>query len=335
MLLAATGSGVYGFSPTRDNGWEASLKALEGKDVTAIATTEGRLLATPHGVGLQESTDGGVTWATLLEGVNARCLAFGPAGALYLGADPAAIYKGRMAALPEALEGRRPPSNGFEELAALRQLPSVPAWNFPNQPHLGNIHALAFSPRDPERIYAAVEVGGVIVSSDGGKTWVERREGIHLDVHAIASAPGEQEDVLYTATGQGFFRSPNAGRTWESCCDGFASLYLAPLAVHPARPAVVFTAATQGRPRYWRGREGGARCTIYRSENAGATWRPAMGGLPDTLPAAVSVLAVDPSGGETVYAGSADGRLFVSEHLGASWRTLAEDLPPVHGLAFA
>ncbi len=321
MLLAATGSGVYGFSRAGSNGWEASLKALEGEDVTAVAASEGRLVATPRGKGLQQSSDGGKAWTLLLEGPNARSLAFGPDGALYLGGDPAAIYKGR--------------GNHFEELTGIRALPSLPSWNFPNPPHLGNIHSLAFGQRDRETIYAAVEVGGVIVSNDGGESWVERREGIHLDVHAIASAPGEEEDVLYTATGQGFFRSRNAGVSWESCCDGLASLYLAPLAVHPTRPETVFTAATEGRPRYWRAREGGARCTVYRSHDGGGLWQPAMGGLPDTLPGAVSVLAIDPADPDTVYGGTSDGKLLAGEDLGAKWRTLAEGLPPVHGIALA
>lgn len=113
------------------------------------------------------------------------------------------------------------------------------------------------------------------------------------------------------------------------------SLYLAPLAVHPTHPEVVFIAATQGRPRYWRGRDGGARATIYRTLDGGDTWQPAMGGLPETLPGAVSVLAINPAEPDTVYAGTADGRLLAGEELGTRWRTLEDGLPPVHGLAFA
>ena len=173
----------------------------------------------------------------------------------------------------------------------------------------------------------------MIASRDGGNTWVELREGLHLDVHAIACTPGEGADVLHAVTGQGFFRSQDAGRTWESACIGFASLYLAPLAVHPDRPKVLLTAATQGRPRYWRGRTGGACATIYRSENGGTTWEAVMGGLPETLPGAVEVLAVEPGDVDTVYAGTADGKVLVSRSLGNSWSVLAEGLPPVHALA--
>lgn len=104
MLLVATSSGLYGFSP--------ALTTLDGEDVTAIAATDGRLLATPRGKGLQQSVDGGKTWATVVDGVNARCVGFGPDGAAYLGADPAAIYKSS--------------GNGFEELDGVRRLPTFP-----------------------------------------------------------------------------------------------------------------------------------------------------------------------------------------------------------------
>lgn len=316
MLLAGTSSGMYGFSPRAGGGWDASVVAFKGEDVVAIATTEGNLLAAVGGQGVHESADGGLTWIPQLEKVNPECLAVAPDGAVYLGADPAAIHV------------RRPGAETFDELDAIRQLPSYPSWNFPNPPHLGNIHDLAFSAHDPNTIYAAVEVGGVIVSRDSGETWEELREGLHLDVHGLVSAPGNGTDVLYAATGQGFFRSEDNGRTWESACNGFRARYLVPVAVHSERPEVVFTSATQGRPRYWRGRAGGACATIYRSENGGASWRPVMTGLPDTLPGQVEVLAADPSDVDTIYAGTVDGRVLMSRSLGDSWGVVAEGLPP-------
>ena len=102
---------------------------------------------------------------------------------------------------------------------------------------------------------------------------------------------------------------------------------MTPLAASPEQPEVVFTSGTEGRPRYWRGRDGGARGTIYRSTRAGDAWEPVV----EHLPGAVEVLAVD---GNAVYAGTADGKILKGDGLGESWTVMAEGLPPVHKIAF-
>ncbi len=305
MLLAATGSGLYGFSSEG----QAALQVLHGKAVTAVAATPERVYAAVRGAGVLESAEG-AQWDVALDGVNARCLGVAPDGGVYAGTDPAAVYRSY--------------GEGFELLDSIRELPSYPLWTFPNPPHVGNIRCVTFS---DDTVYAAVEVGGVIGSRDGGKTWSEMREGLHPDVHWVTCAT---DGTLYAATGQGFFRSRESGASWESCCDGLQTIYLTPLAVSSERPEVVFTSGTEGRPRYWRGRDGGARGTIYRSTKAGDAWEPVMGGLDG----AVEVLAIDPADPETVYAGTADGKILKGVDLGNSWTVLADGLPPVHKIAF-
>src|SRR6266516_1509129 len=59
MLVAGTGSGIYGYSPQGDR----VLTALEGEDVTAVAVAHDKLLATVRAKGLLESGDGGRSWA--------------------------------------------------------------------------------------------------------------------------------------------------------------------------------------------------------------------------------------------------------------------------------
>jgi len=318
MLLAATGSGIFQLSTGSAT---ATVAAFDKDYVSAVCTIDGKLLAAVRDQGIYESLDGGDSWELLLADVNARTIDAAPDGATYIGADPAAIYC------------RRSGVESFVEVSAIRALPTFATWSFPNTPHQGNIHHFAFSASHPEAIYAAVEVGGVLVSTDGGSSWIESREGIHLDVHSIGCAPGET-DVLYTATGQGFFRSVDVGHTWDAACDGLESLYLVPLAVHPERSEIVFTAATHARPRYWRGRDGGARTTLYRSENGGDSWQPVMGGLPESLLGAVDALTIDPHEPDTIYAGTSDGQVLVSAALGDGWRVLAQGLPPILDFAF-
>jgi photosystem II stability/assembly factor-like uncharacterized protein len=181
-------------------------------------------------------------------------------------------------------------------------------------------------------VYAGVEVGGIIRTEDEGESWEEFHEGLHLDLHTLAGAQIDGADVLYTATGQGFFRSADRGVSWQSCCDGLGSLYMVPLVVHPRDPRLLISAATRGRPRYWRERPEGAMSTIYRSTDGGDHWEPSMTGLADALPGQVEVLSVDRANPDLVYGGTLDGIVLFSGDRGQSWTVLAEGLPPVQAL---
>ena len=320
MLAVGTSSGIYRFE-AHDGAWELHDRSLEDEAISGIAAEVGpggRVVASARHTGLYQSDDRGATWSHVLADVDPWTVALAPDGTVYAGVEPAGVYRSR------------PAGEGFEECAAVRTLPSYRTWTFPQAPFMGNIRSFAFSRRDPRTVYAAVEVGGVLCSTDGGETWTESHEGLHIDVHTVGSAPGDG-DILYAATGRGFYRSPDGGVSWESACEGFRGLYAVPLAVHPKMPEVVFTAVAQGRPRYSRG-PAGASVTLYRSIDGAATWEPIMSGLPETLAGAVAALAVDAEEG-TLYAGTTDGSVLAGRSLGDSWDVIAEGLPSVRALA--
>ena len=73
------------------------------------------------------------------------------------------------------------------------------------------------------------------------------------------------------------------------------------------------------------------RLRVYRTVDAGATWRPLENGLPQS--AWVTVLreglvndALDPCG---LYLGTSTGHLFASRDRGESWSMLAAFLPGI------
>ena len=248
-------------------------------------------------------------------------MAVAPDGTAYAGSRPSGIH-------------HRKPGQAWAPLDLLEDQPAYATWNFPNPPHLPNIRNFAFSPSDRHTLYAAVEVGGILVSRDDGATWTNHREGFHLDVHALSTAPGD-EDVLYAATGRGFYRSFNAGAQWEPACTGLRSLYLPHVVAYTKDAHTLITSATEGRPRYWGRRDTGAEATIYRSRDGGARWEPAMNGLPEMLTGAVFDLAVDPASPDRVYAATGDGQVLASDSFGDDWRVLAEGLPPAYAIAVA
>ena len=98
----------------------------------------------------------------------------------------------------------------------------------PYSPEAGCVRGFAFH---GERAYAAVEVGGVLRSDDGGETWrlAEGSDGnpdldgppepfVYPDVHSIDVHPSSP-DLVFAPTGGGFYRSIDGGRTWTLLYD--------------------------------------------------------------------------------------------------------------------
>jgi hypothetical protein len=277
------------------------------------------VLAAARETGIFESLDAGATWEQTAFNLDPWSISFANDGTAYAGTRPSAVY-------------HQPPRDQWRPLNLLTEQPAFGSWTFPVPPHLPNIRDIAFSPSDSRTIYAAVEVGGLLMSTDGGATWENRREGVHLDIHSITVAPGK-EDVIYAATGRGFYRSFNAGRVWEPACDGLRGIYLVPIVANIANPHKLITSATNGRPRYWRRRDSGAEAVIYRSTDGGARWTSVMGGLPEHLTGAVAGLAVNPSNSDALYAALEDGHVYASNTFGDDWSEVASGLPPAHAIA--
>ena len=93
---------------------------------------------------------------------------------------------------------------------ALTGLPSVPTWSFPPRPYTHHVRWIGLHPTDPAVLYAGIELGGVMVTRDGGTTWEDRKPGSQHDAHAIATHP-TVPDRVYEAAGGGVAFSSDAG----------------------------------------------------------------------------------------------------------------------------
>jgi hypothetical protein len=81
-----------------------------------------------------------------------------------------------------------------------------------------------------------IELGGLMLTEDGGHSFSDHRLGAQPDVHALAwhpSAPGR----AYEAGGGGAAWSTDGGRSWELADEGREHRYVWALAVDPAREA--------------------------------------------------------------------------------------------------
>jgi photosystem II stability/assembly factor-like uncharacterized protein len=231
-------------------------------------------------------------------------------GRLYLGVSPAMFYCSRD-------EG-----STWTACESVKRIPGYETWTFPPPPHIPHVRSIAPDPAVYGGVYIGVEEGGVYRSHDGGDTWEGLNEGLYWDVHTVVPAKSSHE--LYATTGAGFHYSADGGGHWTHVPLGHR--YTVPLLAPPWRDGLLLTVTAEGPPPTW---SQGVNGAVYRSEDAGRTWRRAEKGLPPALDWMASALICDDE--SCVYA-AVGGSILVSDDAGESWRTLLEGLPGVRAL---
>jgi hypothetical protein len=254
-------------------------------------------------------------------------------GLLYAGGDPGVLFESRDGGA------------SWELNRGLWEHPSRPKW----QPGGGGLclHSISTWPGEPDRLAVAVSAAGVWLTDDGGATWRRGNAGlvprylpddtpedeIGLCIHRLHRAATRPERMFLQFHG-GVYRSDDAGASWTDIAAGLPSDFGFPLALDPADPdsayVIPLTADTDrvtpdGRVR------------VYETRDAGASWSPRGDGLPPEH-AYLTVLreAFDRIGegpALELYFGATSGTVFGSPDAGASWSTVAANLPPVHSVA--
>jgi photosystem II stability/assembly factor-like uncharacterized protein len=310
-VFVATGDAIVRVSDGRA---QSALEQPGAQCVAVDARSHQRVLTGCREGGVFESEDGGETWHdAALPATDVFSVAYSPAdGAAYAGCEPSALWVRR---------------NGeWEELSALRELPSAPTWSFPPRPWTSHVRWIAPSPHDASLVLVGIELGGLMRTSDGGATWEDHRPGAQRDVHSLAWHPTEPGRA-YEAAGGGSAWSRDDGETWEPVDDGRDRHYTWALAVDPGDPDCWFVSAAPG-PFEAHGTRP-ARAALYRWRGDGP-WEELDLGLPRPLETMPYALAAT---GEGLVAALRDGRLFSSEDQGDSWRPLAEGLTRVVAMA--
>ncbi|MDQ3890394.1 MAG: hypothetical protein M3312_07555 [Actinomycetota bacterium] len=303
-LFAVTGDAVARVREEED-GWAVSL-ALEGSGARCVAVDPGRartIYVGAGGSGVWRSEDAGESWEkTALRQSAVFSIAVGSDGALYAGCEPSMLFR--------SSDGEE-----WEELEALRRLPSAPTWSFPPRPWTSHVRAIAPSPHDPSLLLVGIELGGVMLSDDGGETWHDHRSGAQRDAHAIAWH-ADVHGRAYEAGGGGAAWSFDGGWTWEPADAGRDRHYTWALAVDPVDPDRWYVSASPGP--HSAHRVGHADARLYRW--GGGCWEELTGGLPDPLDAMPYALHV---GDGRLFAGLADGGIYSSADSGESWNRLS------------
>jgi photosystem II stability/assembly factor-like uncharacterized protein len=292
--------------------------------VVVDVNTPSTMYVTTSRDGFFRSTDSGDTWQESNKGIvfkEAWSLEQHPTtGSLFLGTGPGSIFRSDDRGL------------SWQECDGLNALKSRKSWTFPGPPYTAHVKGLGLCESDPDLVWGAVEVGWLVRSKDGGQTWENIRNGESHDSHTVTVLPDDPMTIVSTS-GEGVFRSEDGGDTFVEANVGVERRYMANIAVHKARPDVLFTAGAKGSPRGWDDIPEGADTWVYRSDDRGRTWERLTDGLPDPLRGGPRAVAIDPSDPNVVLIGLVDGTIWESRNGGNSFSLLAEGLPPVNGIA--
>lgn len=311
---------------------------LEGANVRCLSVDPHNtnvIFAGTHGKGVLRSDDCGKTWQPSgMDRQIVKSIAVSPAqpDLIFAGTKPPGVFVSR--------DGGR----SWVELESFRRMRRwwwfTPAEMPVTQPY---VQALAASPTDPDVVIAGVELGGVLRSADGGKTWTGHPKGAILDCHSLAFHPTDGNWV-YQGGGSGAVYSQDAGITWISpdpmtareffrfmfgrstrnSDRGLKARYGWSANGDPARPDVMYCSTAPG-PQHAHSGSGDAQAYIYRSQ-AGAIWEPLSGGLPQPLPHMPYALLNDSAAPGHLYAGLDNGDIWHTADYGDTWHQLPLNL---------
>ena len=206
---------------------------------------------------------------------------------------------------------------------------------------------VAINPSNPDEMYAALEVGGVIRSLDAGASWHSCNRGLlrfceheryrsrigsdtdsegMMDSHALVVTGADANKVIL-ANRLGLFCSEDRGDSWQDMdIARFSALsYARDVCVSPHDADTLFGAFSVAAVSD----EG----SLYRSHDGGASWQRFDHGL--TIASTLMTIATSAHSADRVYCASRRGQVFGTEDGGATWNewSLPDGVQGVYAIA--
>ena len=197
---------------------------------------------------------------------------------------------------------------------------------------------------EPDTLYCGVEPAALFESRDAGATWTLNQGlfdhphrpqwqpgGGGLCLHTIVPDPGHHQRLLVAISTGGCYRTDDGGRTWQPRNKGVRADFMPDkypefgqcvhkVVQHPARPERLFL------QNHW---------GLYRSDDAGDSWRDIAHGVPSDFGFAMAIHPHDP---DTVYIVPIESdefrctpegklRVYRTRNAGDSWEALTRGMP--------
>ena len=275
---------------------------LDGREITALAADADGCWALADGRDVVRVRDGTVETVASVEGEVARCLLPLMDGVL-IGTANARLALTRGGAV--------------KMLAAFDDAEGREGWY---TPWGGPPDTRSLSAGPGGSVFANVHVGGILRADSPAGSW-EPTIDIDADVHQVLADPGQAGHVV-AATALGLAESPDGGGSWRFKTEGLLAAYARAVALDGE---VLFMSASAG-PR-------GGRAAVYRRAPGEDGFGKCAGGFPEWFDRNIDSHDLAAAAGLVVF--GADGRLFVSEDGGGSWRDEGTAYPETTCVAIA
>lgn len=283
-ILVATPDGLHAF----DEGGQARGTDLDGRSVTAVVRDGPQLWAVVDRHEVWYAPAGEWRLVVTLDGRTITCMAM--TDALHVGTSEARLYR---------LTG-----DTLEPVSAFDDAPGRATWYTP----WGGPADTRSVSEWGEDVYVNVHVGGVLRTSDGGKSWTPTID-IDADVHQVATAEG----LVLAAGASGLSISTDRGETWSLHTAGLIRRYSRAVVVCGER---LLVSASDG-PR-------GGHAGVYRMRLVRGPFERCRDGLPDWFDDNIDTYCLDAlNDGSYAAFGNSDGDVFASSDGGDTWTPLA------------
>ncbi len=212
----------------------------------------------------------------------------------------------------------------------------------------GSVGAVAVSESDSNIIYVGMGEhairgvmtsygDGVYKSTDAGKTWTHMGLEATEQIARIIVHPTNPDVVYVAAQGKypsptkqrGVYKSVDGGTTWEQVLYVNDFTGAAELSIDYNKPNVLYAAMWHHQRTPWQIISGGEGSGLYKSTDAGTTWKPLKTGLPEAM--GKMAISVCRSNSDKVYAliesdsQTDKSGLYVSNNAGESWSQVSGD----------
>jgi photosystem II stability/assembly factor-like uncharacterized protein len=363
-LLVGTRKGLFIVGRHARGEWRIDRAEILGDPVTmTLAERDGTLHAAQDmghfGVKIKRSRDNGATWEERSvpqyppkpdDVVDVDPMRNTPipwnvmkVWALEVSSRPGELWCGTI---PGGLFRSRDGGDSWQLVENLWKHPDRKFWVGGGADYPG-IHSILIDPRSPDIVRLGISCGGLWLTTDGGKSWDCKGQGMRADyappdqayerrgqdAHRLAQCKAAP-DHIWIQHHNGIFLSTDGGLTCTEIKNAKPSVFGFPVVVHPEDPRTAwFVPGKKDERRY----PVDGALVVSCTRDGGESFEILREGLPQQHAYDVvyrHALDLD-ADGTTLAFGSTTGNLFVSENQGASWRNVSSYLPPIYSVRFA